>query len=358
MKIIADIIQSIADKVDAATTFNICVTRDQMLERGMKLWQRQNKSSPKNLTVSFIGEAGIDSGALRKEFLTEMLAGIERRFFEGGIDGKVPKYSMTDFEKYNFRTIGEIFAVSLAQGGPPPNFLMHWCYIYISTGEFDLGSITEKDVVDLELIELIKEFYTIVRLLPMLQQTSSGMKLYDLLTLVQQENNICRQLFVPGSFGKVDADFLVQSLSPVFSEIGTMRHQRESTVVNFLQDFVQAMEDEGKRMNTTQRPEKKMRSTRLKNKTMRHINVGKFCQWLTGQSHIPLSYAERKHFKMVMEFDHDCEVRYGANHTICYPVVNACSCSVSFPVAHLRTYAEFKTVLSQAIVNGFEFSRY
>ncbi|XP_061878548.1 uncharacterized protein LOC133630808 isoform X1 [Entelurus aequoreus] len=101
---IADIIQSIADKVDAATTFNICVTRDQMLERGMKLWQRQNKSSPKNLlTVSFIGEAGIDSGALRKEFLTEMLAGIERRFFEGGIDGKVPKYSMTDFEKYNFK---------------------------------------------------------------------------------------------------------------------------------------------------------------------------------------------------------------------------------------------------------------
>ncbi|XP_061885695.1 uncharacterized protein LOC133636068 isoform X2 [Entelurus aequoreus] len=158
IKSIADIIQSIADKVDPATTFHICIMRDQMLERGMKLWQRQNKSSPKNLlAVSFIGEAGIDSGALRKEFLTEMLAGIERRFFEGGIDGKVPKYSMTDFEKYNFKTIGEIFAVSLAQGGPPPNFLMQWCYSYISTGEFDQGSITEKDVVDLELMELIKE---------------------------------------------------------------------------------------------------------------------------------------------------------------------------------------------------------
>ena len=44
-----------------------------MLDRGMKQWQRQKKSSPKNpLRVSFIGEAGIDSGALRKEFLTGM----------------------------------------------------------------------------------------------------------------------------------------------------------------------------------------------------------------------------------------------------------------------------------------------
>ncbi|XP_061925874.1 uncharacterized protein LOC133664869 [Entelurus aequoreus] len=273
---------------------------------------------------------------------------------------------------------------------------MQWCYSYISTGEFDQGSITEKDVVDLELMELIKEIeaadsellmaytdrifscgytgpvsiekkedivrslvlHSIVRLLPMLQQISSGMKLYDLLTLVQQENDICRQLFVPGSFCKVDADFLVQSLSPVFSEIGTMRHQRESTVVNFLQAFVQAMEDEEEDEHNSETREEDEVNKAEKQNNETHITVGKFCQWLTGQSHIPLSYAERKHFKIVMEFDHDCEVRHGANHTICYPVVNACSCSVSFPVAHLRTYAEFKTVLSQAIVNGFEFSRY
>ncbi|XP_061906727.1 uncharacterized protein K02A2.6-like isoform X2 [Entelurus aequoreus] len=303
IKSIADIIQSIADKVDPATTFHICITRDQMLERG---------------------EAGIDSGALRKEFLTEMLAGIERSFFEGGIDGKVPKYSMTNFEKYNFKTIGEIFAVSLAQWGPPPNFLMQWCYSYISTGEFDQGSITEKDVVDLELMELIKEIeaadsellmaytdrilscgytgpvsiekkddivrslvlHSIVRLLPMLQQISSGMKLYDLLTLVQQENDICRQLFVPGSFCKVDADFLVQSLSPVFSEIGTMRHQRESTVVNFLQDFVQAMEDEEEDEHNSETREEDEVNKAEKQNNETHINVGKFCQWLTGQSHI------------------------------------------------------------------------
>ncbi|KAF4117033.1 hypothetical protein G5714_001586 [Onychostoma macrolepis] len=91
-----------------------------------------------------------------------------------------------------------------------------------------------------------------VRLLPMLQQVCSGMKLYGLLTLVQQDTDICRQLFVPGSFTKVDADFLVKTLSPVLSENSTMRRQRESRVVNFLQDFVQDVEDEEEGKNNTE----------------------------------------------------------------------------------------------------------
>lgn len=86
------------------------------------------------------------------------------------------------------------------------------------------------------------------------------------------------------------------------------------------------------------------------------IDVGKFCQWLTGQSHIPLGQADREDFKIVIEFDHDCEVRYGT-HGICYPVVNACSRSVTLPVVHLGTSSELRDVLSKAIVYGFEFGR-
>ena len=42
-----------------------------MLERGLKLWQRQKTGGPANkLKITFIGEAGIDTGALRKEFLS------------------------------------------------------------------------------------------------------------------------------------------------------------------------------------------------------------------------------------------------------------------------------------------------
>uniref|UniRef100_A0A672L1P8 HECT domain-containing protein n=1 Tax=Sinocyclocheilus grahami TaxID=75366 RepID=A0A672L1P8_SINGR len=180
-----------------------------------------------------------------------------------------------------------------------------------------------------------------VRLLPMLQQICSGMKLYGLLTLVQQETDICRQLFVPGSFTKVDADFLVETLSPVFSEKGTMRQGK-----NNIEDMPEEeTKDENEEVDKAQR-----------NISDTPINVARFCQWLTGQSHVPLSDADREKFKIVMEFDHECHVRYGT-HSICYPVVNACSRSVTFPVAHLGTYAEFKNVISQAIVHGYEFGR-
>nr|XP_054594265.1 uncharacterized protein LOC129161649 isoform X2 [Nothobranchius furzeri] len=397
-KSIADIIKCLNERVDETSIFNISVTREDILERGLKQWQRQKKSSPRHpLRVSFIGEPGIDSGALRKEFLTDMVSGIETRFFEGGESGKNPKYSMIDVDKHNFQTIGEIFAVSITQGGPPPNFLMQWCYKYMSNGEIDQDGLNENDVTDPELMELMKEIkeadettlmtytdrillcgytgpitiqkkedilrstvlHATMRLLPMLQQICSGMKLYGLLSLVQQEKDICRQLFVPGSFGKVDADFLVQSLSPVFSESGTMKRQRENRIVNFLQDFVQDMDDQ----DTTggeQSEEFKMDANPERtegNFNSQWLNVGKFCQWLTGQRHIPLSPTERGTFKIVMEFDHDCSARFG-KHSICYPVVNACSCSITFPVSHLTTYLEFKTVISQAIIHGNEFGRH
>lgn len=58
-------------RVDTSTTFSICVTREDIVERGLKQWQRQKRSFPKNpLRVTFIGEQGIDNGALRIEFLT------------------------------------------------------------------------------------------------------------------------------------------------------------------------------------------------------------------------------------------------------------------------------------------------
>ncbi|ROL41891.1 hypothetical protein DPX16_3519, partial [Anabarilius grahami] len=55
----------------ASQDFKICITRDNLFQRGLIQWQRQKKGSPVNkLDVTFIGEAGIDTGALSKEFLT------------------------------------------------------------------------------------------------------------------------------------------------------------------------------------------------------------------------------------------------------------------------------------------------
>ncbi|KAG7473976.1 hypothetical protein MATL_G00101640 [Megalops atlanticus] len=141
--------------------FSICVARDQLVERGMMLWKRQKRSSPLNpLKITFLRESGVDTGVLRVEFLTEMVSGIANRLFEGQEGkGKISKYSLSDLDSGPFRVAGEIFAVSLAQGGPTPCFLQDWCYYFLATGE--LMAVTKDNVFDLELSPLIERTQTL-----------------------------------------------------------------------------------------------------------------------------------------------------------------------------------------------------
>ncbi|XP_030578768.1 uncharacterized protein LOC115775375 isoform X2 [Archocentrus centrarchus] len=127
--------------------------------RGMQQWQRQKKTSPKSrLKVTFFGEAGIDTGALSREFLTEMLAEVENRLFVGGSDkkGKNPVYCLNSLDSNFFRSVGEIMAASLAQGRPCPNFLRDWCFRYLCSGDSDSIQVSASDVTDFELSQLIE----------------------------------------------------------------------------------------------------------------------------------------------------------------------------------------------------------
>lgn len=87
-----------------------------------------------------------------------------------------------------------------------------------------------------------------------------------------------------------------------------------------------------------------------------HLSVPKVLQWLTGQGHKPLLQSELQAFKVIVKFDHQCQVRM-PGHTICYPTVSACSNTVTFPVAHLNTYDAFKTIMVQALKSGGGFNR-
>lgn len=46
-------------------------------------------------------------------------------------------------------------------------------------------------------------------------------------------------------FLKVDATFLLESSRPVYSEIGSAKHQKEVHIMNFLQDYLQEIDDSG-----------------------------------------------------------------------------------------------------------------
>ncbi len=123
----------------------------------------------------------------------DLIGEIEKCLFEhqGHQSGKSPIYSLSDLEKgyfrlaiffilvilpvvftcylcltglifvyvcaFSFRTAGEVFSVSLAQGGPAPHFLRQWCFDYLSAGVLDEANLTKDDVDDAELFELIQK---------------------------------------------------------------------------------------------------------------------------------------------------------------------------------------------------------
>ncbi|KAK7160646.1 hypothetical protein R3I93_008337 [Phoxinus phoxinus] len=71
----------------------------------------------------------------------------------------------------------------------------------------------------------------------MLQQMCKGLELYGLHEMVKQNQPLFQPLFVPGHFAKPDADFLTMALSLILSEEGSAKRQRESRIVNYLQEF-------------------------------------------------------------------------------------------------------------------------
>ena len=79
-------------------------------------------------------------------------------------------------------------------------------------------------------------------------------------------------------------------------------------------------------------------------------------QWLTGQRHKPLLPSERADFKINVRFEHHCKEQMPGHH-ICYPLVSACTNTITLPVAHMNTYSEFRDIMTVAIRMSRGFGR-
>ncbi|CAJ1053409.1 uncharacterized protein LOC114557815 isoform X2 [Xyrichtys novacula] len=322
IKTVDDVLNTISKRVDRAREFKILISRTNILERGLLQWQRQKKHSPAStLKVSFIGEAGVDTGALRREFLTEMVAGIKGQFFEGPQNQRIPRYSVTDFDNGLFRSVGEIFAVSLSQGGPCPACFGPWTYKYQWA---DRHNGSQHAII----------LHAVLRLQPMLEQLTEGLKLFDLLSLIRKYPDICRPL-------------------PQLNDKGTNRHQVEMKMMDFLQDFL--YEVEAKAENPVSENENKDPEDDDTDGPS-PITPARLLQWMTGQGHIPLLPSERELFAVILKFNHDCTADFG-DHSVCYPIVSACAKTISLPVRHMSSYEQFKMVLTEAFHLGQEFSK-
>ena len=156
-KILSDhvsVVKELSNRVDDTGQFFIVVRRASNFTRRLNLWQRESKrTSPgKCLRVHFTGKDGIDSGAMSKEFLAQAILDMGNIMFAGG----TPVNSTYNIQNGYFQSCGEIAAVSLAQGGPPPCFLDACVYDTLVSPETDFNNLNEKHITPEEMLDSIQ----------------------------------------------------------------------------------------------------------------------------------------------------------------------------------------------------------
>uniref|UniRef100_A0A3B1K8A4 HECT domain-containing protein n=1 Tax=Astyanax mexicanus TaxID=7994 RepID=A0A3B1K8A4_ASTMX len=137
-----------------------------------------------------------------------------------------------------------------------------------------------------------------MRVIPVLDQLRKGLLLYDLPKIMKSCPDLCLPLFVPGDDDKVDTAFILEKCHPLFSEKGSLKYMEDGT----------------------------------------------------GTPALP---SEKKDFDLTVKFNHDCDI----HHTVCFPTVSACTRTVTFPSAHLKTPEEFKNIMQLAMHHGESFDR-
>ncbi|KAK3744172.1 hypothetical protein QZH41_007934 [Actinostola sp. cb2023] len=382
---------------DGKISMFIVIRRGVPVNRAITLWQRASqKVNPVHVCrIKFIGEDGIDDGALAREFFAYTVPDIAKKFFPDGS----PVYSTNDIASY--RAIGEIVAASLAQGGPAPNFLAPCVYDtlasaeglnYTSTTEDLQKHLTESELKLLEGIRedvatntdtILEHSYTgpiteahvesivaavtvsiLSRRELMLKELKKGLELYDFATIITKHPQVCKNLFITDQQQPVDPDYLFSLLKPEYSDVGSTRRSIEESVMDNFQDLLFSLEDDSpvsayrealawKAVNAdADRDGDDDDNDGDERFTEADLSPAAVMGWLTGQRHRDIT----KKIPIYVKFDHDCKKR-NPKHSVCFPIVRACGREVTFPVAHMSTADEFKNNFSIAFCKGQAFSR-
>lgn len=389
------VVQALEKRVDRGKQFFLTVRRKTPLPRILNLWryEARRQGACHEVRVKFLGEDGIDSGALTREFFTEAVAAIGNKLFPNGS----PVDSTYHVQNGNFRTSGEIVASSLAQGGPPPCFLDEIAFQSLVNPEFEIMSLKEEN--DLTLSEsqlldgiksdidnhrdtILEHGYTgpidmahiddIVRSVTVslvnkrilyLREFKEGLTLYGLSEIVTNQPKVCLPLFVREQVQNVDATYLFSVINPEYSPVGSSRRELEETLMDDFQDFLMAL-DEGTitgydsqvawnyNENPDDIPEADAEPFVDKFQTVELTSAG-VMGWLTGQKHRQLNGEK---LEILAKFDHECLIHQPA-HSICFPIVGACGMEITFPVSHMKGYDAFKNVFLLAFCKGQAFAK-
>lgn len=391
------VLNALEEKVikDKGSLF-LVIRRGAPLERVLHLWRRETrKISPDHeVRIKFVGEDGIDSGALSKEFFTITVEAIAQKFFPNGS----PIHSTNDFQNGNFRACGEIVATSLAQGGPPPCFLAESVYdSLVLESNIDFSSISPERHLTSAEQELLQQIqsdvlqhqdtifehgYTGVvdeahldsitasivvtmlsRRMLCLNEFKKGLELYGLAGILSKYPEVTQSLFVIGQQKKVDANYLFSLVVPEYSLEGSSHRHTEEQVMDHFQDFLLTLQDERisgyaeaiawkaeDDLNVLQQdpPDGGKREELISPELTPAGVLG----WLTGQKHREVN---KSNFSITVMFDHDC-LKRNPKHSVCFPSVGACGHTITFPVCHMQSFEKFKEIFLLAFCKGQTFA--
>ena len=235
--------------------------------RKLKLWQQEaRKKSPKErLMVKLASEAGIDDAALAKRYLGQTVTEIGQSFFPSG----GPADSMLHVHNGNFKTCGQVVAVSILQGRPTLGFFENSVYElliksnktlehigvenFTASEKMIITSIRENPVDHKEYI--MEHGYTGIihannfddivgtvtvsimsRKQVFINEFGYGLELLRLLDMMKANPALVKPLFVidPRNTEEVDANYFVAILKPECSGESTSRQSVEEGMLDFL----------------------------------------------------------------------------------------------------------------------------
>ena len=126
IKNVQDVFKHLSSKVDHSKDLFFTVRRGADVFRVLSPWQRQVKlGNPERvIRIHYLGEYGIDSGAMATEFFSDLILDIGKQMFPCGS----PSPSTLHVKNGNFKAFGQLAAASIAQGGPAPTFLAECVY--------------------------------------------------------------------------------------------------------------------------------------------------------------------------------------------------------------------------------------
>ncbi|XP_031565225.1 G2/M phase-specific E3 ubiquitin-protein ligase-like [Actinia tenebrosa] len=350
------IIEKIKGRVSAKSS-HIDVQRkfifDDYLEGRKRPWIKAEN----RLSVVFIGEAAVDDGGPRREFFTEIFEHVKRRLFiQDDKDGFVPLESTVALTEGSFKVAGELMAMSLAQGGPAPNFLASWVYDYLSSGldgvpaqienikdskfkrvaekimavetEKDLQEVlTEDDSMDIlnevgyrgvpqrEKIKnkdkILRSVYVKVYVepkIPMLNQMAKGLELYGVLDEITKNKEEMRKVFTFDNFEELTNASLRALWSINFSLPQKLKEDEIITYKAFA-DFICMVEYEGM--------------------SKYEVSLADVLKFITGCTQVPpLGFSK----KIAITFVHGCE-----SGCKCRPTASTCALELRLPI-HIKSF--------------------